>query len=207
MKGKILKALKQEYKNLGVSEGAFDGVASLLEQTIKEESGIDEGVKGEAVSVLLKTIQGDVDRERGEKNRLRSELEKLKKEPANEPTEPKEDDETKALLIEMQRQISKLAGERTHETTSSKITALLREKKVPDSFIDLALSGRTFSDGFDVDAFVTQVSDGYAKVQGELADERFKGGKKPEEGGGGADSLDSIVKAIEDGTKEILTKK
>lgn len=61
MKEKILQALKTAYAKLGLSDEAFDGVASLLEKTVTEESEIVTAVSGDNVRNLLKTIQGSVD--------------------------------------------------------------------------------------------------------------------------------------------------
>lgn len=61
MKTKIIAALKTAYATLGLSDEAFDGVASLLEKTVTEESQIATAVGGDDVKNLLKTIQGQVD--------------------------------------------------------------------------------------------------------------------------------------------------
>lgn len=216
MKEKIIQALKQEYKNLGVSDGAFDGVASLIEKTIAEESAIADGVKDPLVSTLLKSIQSDVDKERGEKNKAKAELEKLKSEPKNEPKpnpQPSPNDELIKQLQEANRQfaemkleLAKIQGEKIHQTTSEKIASLLREKKVPDSFISMSMAGRTFDKDFDVDGFVATASENFDKVKAEFADGRFGESKKPEAGSGGADDADAFAKLIAEGTKAITEK-
>ena len=61
MKQKIIAALKTAYAKLGLSDEAFDGVASLLEKTVAEESEIATAVGGDNVKNLLTTIQGQVD--------------------------------------------------------------------------------------------------------------------------------------------------
>lgn len=61
MKQKIIAALKTAYAKLGLSNEAFDGVASLLEKTVTEESQIETAVSGVEVKALLTTIQGNVD--------------------------------------------------------------------------------------------------------------------------------------------------
>ena len=57
MKQKIIAALKTAYAKLGLSDEAFDGVASLLEKTVAEESEIATAVGGDNVKNLLTTIQ------------------------------------------------------------------------------------------------------------------------------------------------------
>lgn len=61
MKEKIVAELKTAYAKLGLSDEAFDGVASLLEKTVTDESEIATAVGGDNVKGLLKTIQGQVD--------------------------------------------------------------------------------------------------------------------------------------------------
>lgn len=61
MKEKIITELKTAYAKLGLSDEAFDRVASLLEKTVTEESEIATVVNGDEVKGLLKTIQGQVD--------------------------------------------------------------------------------------------------------------------------------------------------
>lgn len=46
---------------MGLSNEAFDGVASLLEKTVTEESQIATAVSGDNVCALLKSIQSQVD--------------------------------------------------------------------------------------------------------------------------------------------------
>lgn len=62
MKQKILEALKQGYKNLGMSEEAFERVAAFGETFIKEEEQIATFVSG--AGVLLKAEQSAADRVR-----------------------------------------------------------------------------------------------------------------------------------------------
>lgn len=64
MKTKITAALKTRYANLGLSDKAFDGVASLLAKTVANEEEIDAAVAGSEVEALMKSIQGSVDAER-----------------------------------------------------------------------------------------------------------------------------------------------
>ncbi|EKY02121.1 hypothetical protein HMPREF9134_00507 [Porphyromonas catoniae F0037] len=214
MKTKILQTLKQRYSNLGVSEKAFDGVADLLSKTITEESKIEEGV-GYA-EAFLKAYQSDLDKERGSASQLRKELEELKKpkkEETNTPTPPSDPNGEilKQVLETLQAQgkeIQALRGERSHEGKLSQINALLAEKKVPTSFSVMALSGRTFDEGTNIEELVSNIEEGYKKFQEEVANETFKGGAKPDSGGGGTgDELDAIITQTKEGTKSILNEK
>lgn len=77
MKTKILNALKTKYSNLGFNAKALDGVASVLEKTITEESQIDDAVAN--VEGLLKVFQAENDRQRTEYSTLKSQLDDLQK--------------------------------------------------------------------------------------------------------------------------------
>ena len=217
MKTKILQQLKQRYSNLGVSEKAFDGVADFLSKTITEEERIAESVAG--AESFLKAYQSDEDKERTSASTLRKELEALKKETQPKPTDPKPNDNQgneptereKALLERMdalQSQLGQLVGQRSHEGKLAQITALLGEKNIPESFYTMALSGRTFGEDTNVGELVANIEQGYTKFQDESANDRFKGGGKPEAGEQSDDDvMASIVKQVNEGTEAILNEK
>lgn len=78
MKNKIKEALKQEYKNLGLSDEAFEGVAAFGETFVKEEADISNFVKG--AEKTLKQIQAAGDRARTEATKAKQDLEAAQKE-------------------------------------------------------------------------------------------------------------------------------
>ena len=57
MKEKILAALKTKYSNLGFGAKALDGVASILEKSVTDESQIETAVGG--VEPFLKVFQSN----------------------------------------------------------------------------------------------------------------------------------------------------
>nr|DAO87107.1 MAG TPA: hypothetical protein [Caudoviricetes sp.] len=217
MKTKILQELKQRYSNLGVSDKAFDGVADFLSKTITEEERIPE-VVGNAES-FLKAYQSDVDKERTSVSKLRKELEGYKKEQEPKPNDPKPNDnqggeaterekEMMRLLEAQQKQIDLILGQRSHEGKMAQITALLGEKKIPESFYSMALNGRTFNNETDVDSLVSAIEQGYTKFRDESANDRFSGGGKPEAGGQpNDDAMAKFVELAEKGTEQILNDK
>ena len=217
MKTKILQQLKQRYSNLGVSEKAFDGVADFLSKTITEEERIAESVAG--AEAFLKAYQSDVDKERTSASALRKELEALKKETQPKPTDPKPSDNQgneptereKQMMQQLeaqQKQIELILGQRSHEGKLAQITALLGEKNIPESFYTMALSGRTFGEDTNVGELVANIEQGYTKFQDESANDRFKGGGKPEAGEPSNDDvMASIVKQVNEGTEAILNEK
>ena len=95
---KILTALQQGHKNLGLDAKVFEGVAKVYETLITDESKIDEIVKSDACKNLLASYQSQADKIRTELNGKiktlegeKSELEaRLKGNPEPKPTpEPK----------------------------------------------------------------------------------------------------------------------
>jgi hypothetical protein len=59
MKNKIIEALQNKYKQLGLSAKAIEGAAMFLEPSVKEESEIETAITG--VEPLLKALQSDAD--------------------------------------------------------------------------------------------------------------------------------------------------
>lgn len=95
MKKKLLEALKQGYKNLGLSEEAFERVATFGETFVTSDEQIETFVK--AAASMLKAEQSAADKVRTELNAKikglegeKAELEaKLKQEPTLKEPEPK----------------------------------------------------------------------------------------------------------------------
>lgn len=78
MKQKIIAALKTRYKNIGLGEKAFDGVAAFLEKTVTKEEDIEATVAGDDVAALVRAIQGDQDSLRARNTELQRSLDELK---------------------------------------------------------------------------------------------------------------------------------
>ena len=109
MKKKLLEALKQGYKNLGLSEEAFERVATFGETFVTSDEQIETFVK--AAASMLKAEQSAADKVRtelnakikgleGEKAELEAKLKKpTPKEPEPKPTEPNPDEKTQIAAI------------------------------------------------------------------------------------------------------------
>ena len=87
MKAKIAQALKTSYVNMGLSEEALNGVASLLEKTVTEESQIATAIGGDEVKALLKVFQSSNDSHRTAMQKLTKDFEDYKT--AHPETKPK----------------------------------------------------------------------------------------------------------------------
>jgi len=93
MKEKIKSALKTEYAKMGLSERAFDGVASFLAKTISNEEEISGVITNEDTKNLLKAFQGESDSLRNRAAQLEKDFnaykEKHPETPDTPPTPPK----------------------------------------------------------------------------------------------------------------------
>ena len=78
MQQKIIAALRTRYKNIGLGEKAFDGVAAFLEKTVTKEEDIEATVAGDDVAALVRAIQGDQDSLRARNTELQRSLDELK---------------------------------------------------------------------------------------------------------------------------------
>lgn len=132
MKEKIIAELKTAYATLGLSDEAFDGVASLLEKTVTEESQIATAIGGDDVKGLLKTIQGQVD---SWKNKFHDKDKELNayKESHPEKKEEKKDDTEPEWAKKLREQNEKIleAQEKRDKAEKQKatMTAVLASAK------------------------------------------------------------------------------
>ena len=214
MKEKILSELKTKYKNMGLSDETYEGVANQLALSVKEETEIATAVSG--AEGLLKSIQKYADSRvtslKTETEVLKNKLKEIeeKGKPGDEAS--KGDDDTpawaKALIdsnSKLEQKLSKLEGEKTHESLNAKLLGTLSEKKIPESFYSPALFGRTFSSDEDVTKIAETISTSFEKYQQDLAN---AGGVTPERGKGAPEGdSKEIAKMIESGTKDIVESK
>ena len=151
MKQKLIAALKTAYAKLGLSDEAFDGVASLLKKTVTEESQIATVIDGDDVKGLLKTIQGQVD---SWKNKYHDKDKELKTYKESHPdTTPKKegqgegDEKNKAVLDELAALKARLderdAKDRKAATLAS-VKALAKSSGCSDERV-LKLTERMFA--------------------------------------------------------------
>ena len=110
MKQKIIAALKTRYKNIGLGEKAFDGVAAFLEKTVTKEEDIEATVAGDDVAALVRAIQGDQDSLRARNTELQRSLDELKAAGSGntDPNPGKESATDDAALKELRERFDKL---------------------------------------------------------------------------------------------------
>ena len=109
MKTKIFNALRTKYQRFGLSNEAVDRIASALEKTVTDESGI-EGAIAEAstMTLIAEELQRSADAERRQRSTLQKSFDEYKEqhpsksgEPEPTPT-PTADDAVLKLLKQMQ---------------------------------------------------------------------------------------------------------
>jgi hypothetical protein len=123
MKTKILTALKTKYKNLGFGEKSFEGVADYLAATVTEESQIETAIGG--VAPMLKALQSEADKLRGENATLKTQLEAAKKKEPGQ-TDPPGNEGSKTGGDETPEWAKAMMA--SHKTLTEKLAALEGEK-------------------------------------------------------------------------------
>ena len=203
MKTKILSALKTKYSNLGFNAKALDGVASVLEKTITEESQIDDAVAN--VEGLLKVFQAENDRQRTEYSALKSQLDDLQKkqsqqgngggsannEPNDEPawfTEYKKQQEERYNAMKQESDTLKL--EKAKSARASLITSIANELGITEQ---RQKEGFLIADDMDeagIRSYLGQVRQNQLDIEGK--------GKFPLAGKGEAtkEEVDAIVSGM-----------
>lgn len=201
MKQKILSELKNKYAHLGLSKEALDGVASVLEKTIKSEDEIETAVNG--VEGMLKVFQSEADRERTNYNALKAakeEIEKKLKE-ATPPTPPKEDSKPfdaeafKAEILDTLRKERESAAQDAEKAAQRKadIAAKAKEYGIPEKLI----GSLAIADDANVDEY-------FKGVKQTLADAGFEFSEPPTPGGGVRSDAEGIANLINKETENIV---
>lgn len=132
MKQKIIAALKTRYKNIGLGEKAFDGVAAFLEKTVTKEEDIEAAVAGDDVAALVRAIQGDQDSLRAKNTELQRSLDELKeagsKKTVEKPEGGSKESEEMGKLLKRIEQLEETNAKALARERNSGITAELRGK-------------------------------------------------------------------------------
>lgn len=137
MKNKIKAALQQgQYKNLGLTDKAFEGAAAYLATSITDEAEIETKVNSDEVKALLKSFQGVADEARAKKNELTPQPSDNGNQPNSNP-EPKPQGDEKVpawaqVLIDSNKALSesnkalseKLAGFEATKAKEAAVAAL-----------------------------------------------------------------------------------
>ena len=174
MVDKLLQSLKTKYAHLGLEESVLKAIATRLANAVKEESEIENAVKG--VEEEVKLLQSVADKGRTSLTKAEEARKKLEKEleeeraksnpkPQNPPTPPKEPkpDEmpewAKSLVEVVNKQnetIVAFQAEKQQQSAKERFLNQLKTQGVSEPFYKHHL-GRTFKDDEEMDAFVSEL--------------------------------------------------
>ena len=171
---KILQALKTKYAHLGLEENILKAIATRLATAVKEESEIENAVKG--VEEEVKLLQSVADKGRTSLTKAEEARKKLEKEleeeraksnpkPQNPPTpstEHKPDEVpawAKSLVEAVNKQnetIAAFQAEKQQQSAKERFLNQLKTQGVSETFYKHHL-GRTFKDDEEMNAFVNEL--------------------------------------------------
>ena len=174
MVDKLLQSLKTKYAHLGLEENILKAIATRLATAVKEESEIENAVKG--VEDEVKLLQSVADKGRTSLTKAEEARKKLEKEleearaksnpnPQNPPapsTEPKPDEMpelAKSLVEAVNKQNETIAAfqtEKQQQSAKERFINQLKTQGVSEPFYKHHL-GRTFKDDEEMNAFVSEL--------------------------------------------------
>lgn len=184
MKNKIIEALQNKYKQLGLSAKAIEGAATFLEPSIKEESDIETAIAG--VEPLLKALQSDADAVRTAKTaaekkvaELEAQVKALGAVPDPKP-QPKQDGDDIAAKIaeEVAKAMTPVKGEldayKAKEAASARTNAITAKAK------ELGIPAWRIEEGFNIaeDADEAAIGTTLAKVAQNVKTAGLDGGSR-----------------------------
>lgn len=152
MKQEILEKLTTKYKNLGVGKAAFDGVADLLEKTVKEKEGIDAAV--EAAEGILKAYQSDADKLRTKVAELEG---KLKDKPKEKEDKKDEDTTLEDRIKKLEEREAELAKKDGFISLKSEAVKALTKKGIDSELLEDYLSSISYSEDLTKETIIEKV--------------------------------------------------
>ena len=171
MVDKLLQSLKTKYAHLGLEESVLKAIATRLANAVKEESEIENAVKG--VEEEVKLLQSVADKGRTSLTKAEEARKKLEKEleqeraksnpnPPTPSTEPKPDEVpawAKSFVEAVNKQneiITALQAEKQQQIAKERFINQLKTQGVSEPFYKHHL-GRTFKDDEEMNAFVNEL--------------------------------------------------
>jgi len=172
MVDKLLQSLKTKYAHLGLEENILKAIATRLANAVKEESEIENAVKG--VEDEVKLLQSVADKGRTSLTKAEEARKKLEKEleeeraksnpkPQDPPTpEPKPDEMpewAKGLVEVVNKQnetIAAFQAEKQQQSAKERFLNQLKTQGVSETFYKHHL-GRAFKDDEEMNAFVNEL--------------------------------------------------
>lgn len=169
---------KLEVKYPGLSKVFLGLIASQMATKVTEESGIDAAIAElDNAPISIATLAGEFQKD-GDRRVADARKEWDKKNPKPNETQhndiPKQDPDApewaKALIEQnkaMSAKMEALESGRTAEHNAARLVGILKEKKVPESYYNVAITGRSFKDASEAEAYAVQVAEAYGKYSQE----------------------------------------
>ena len=185
MRDKIIAALKTTYANLGLSDKAFGGVASILEKTVTNEEGIAAAVGAPEIALLVKAIQGETDSLRNKNVQIAKELEELKKQTPGQK-EPEKEPDVNTKLAERIAALENTLLENDKKAKREARLASIKEKLVSggsknENILGLVLKDAALDDNETDETAVERLKKTYDSTYRQF----YGNGPIPPAGGGG----------------------
>lgn len=156
MKNKIKAALQQgQYKNLGLTDKAFDGAATLLATIITDEAEIETKVNSDEVKALLKSFQSVADEARA---KSKNEPTPPPSDPGNQP-EPEPQGEMAQLIKLMQEQNEQMRKQ--NEALTARFDAFENAQKAKTA---LSTAEETFKSNDYVKKYGDEATDAWERA-------------------------------------------
>ncbi len=191
MKEKILAQLIA--KNPGVSKVVLGLLADKLAVTVTEESAIEGAIseldKGPiSIKDYADFLQKEADKRVADALKKAGKTDPPKDDPKNDP--PKNDDPIAAQLAAINEKLALLEKEKTQGKLSEKLSAALKEKKIP-----LALAkGRVPQSEEELESVLSEIETDWTETKQQLANEGFAQ-VDPPKGGNSGDVSKATVEA------------
>lgn len=185
MKQKIIDRLKAKFSGINLSNARLDAIADKLAPKITDETTIDAKLDELNEIISFADIAKQDDRVRTLETNQKPKPETPKPEPPAPKHDPKDDDApewAKALIDQnkaMALKMEALESGRTAEHNASRLIGILKEKKVPESYYNVAITGRSFKDIAEAETYATQLAEAYGKYNQEQINNGLKDQPQP----------------------------
>lgn len=194
MKQKIISRLKEKFSGVNLSNARLDAIADKLAPKITDETTIDAKLDELNEILPFADIAKQDDRVRTlEANQKKPEPPKQPTSAPNDPAKPEGESETDKTLKLLLQKIEQLESGKAAESNTNRLVTLLKEKKVPESYYNVAIAGRTFKDATEVETFATTVTEAFTKYNQEIINK------------GLLDQPEPVMGVVKDPAKEVST--
>lgn len=203
---------KLEAKFPGLSKVFLGLIAAQMATKVTEESGIDAAIAELdnapiSITILASEFQKEGDRrvtdaEKTFKAKYKIPEPPTPPTPADPPKPVEGETETDKLLKQVLQEVAALKSEKVASATTAKAVGILKEKKVPESYYQIGIDGRTFKDEAEAEAYAAKVVEAYTAFNQQQVNDGLKQQPAPVMG-----VVTDPAKEVSSGMKEYLASK